>query len=67
MQYTEQDLIEMFEEMAAIREYDGQMPRQEAERAAYFDLRRLVGPSVPMPEWVMEKAKLRMESNSGTT
>lgn len=64
---TDEHLIELFEERAAIMEFCAGMPRQEAERAAYFDLRRLVGKEVPMPEYVREKARLRMESNSGTT
>ena len=35
-----EDLRVAFTERAAIREYDGGQPRQDAERAAYFEVRR---------------------------
>lgn len=41
--WTEAELIELYDEMAAIREYDGGMERREAEQAAYWEFRRLVG------------------------
>ena len=48
--YTEEELVERWEEIAAIREFDGEMTRQAAERAALFDLRREVGMDVPVPK-----------------
>lgn len=39
-----QSFIEVFEERAAIMEYDGELPRHEAERAAW---ERVFGPAWP--------------------
>lgn len=50
MTYTEQELIEIFEERAAIRQYDGGMERKQAEQAAYFDWRKIVGKEVKVPD-----------------
>ena len=50
MQYTEAELIELWHERAAIREYDGGLDRERAEEAAYYDLRRIVGQGVAVPE-----------------
>jgi hypothetical protein len=52
MQYTESELIELWHERAAIREYDGGLDRERAEEAAYYDLRRIVGQGVAVPEVV---------------
>lgn len=46
MNYTEAELIEIFSERAAIREYDGLIERKQAEQAAYFDWRKIVGDKV---------------------
>ena len=54
--YTEAEHIEIYEERAAIREFDGQLSRQEAERLAYYDWRQLVGRKVPVPDWIRERA-----------
>ena len=51
--WTETELIELYEEMAAIREFDGGMDSREAEQAAYWDLRKLVGRE-RVPESVRE-------------
>ncbi len=51
---TDDQLTELFEERAAIRQYDGGMPRHEAEIAAYWDVRRQVGNGVPMPRAIQE-------------
>lgn len=56
--WTEQELIELFEEQAAIREYCGGMERQAAERAAYFDWRKIAGRRIVAPEWIQKKARL---------
>lgn len=56
MTYTEQELIEIFEERAAIREYEAGMSRSEAEKAAYFDWRKIVGDKVKVPEEIRKLA-----------
>lgn len=56
MQYTEADLIEIYEERAAIREYDGLMERRQAEQAAYFDWRKIVGNDVVVPDHIRKLA-----------
>lgn len=55
---VETELIEIYEERAAIREYDGGLPRPEAERAAYFDWRRIVGRGIAAPDYIIERARL---------
>lgn len=40
---TDEQLIELFEERAAIREFDGKLSRVDAELGAYGELRKLVG------------------------
>jgi hypothetical protein len=57
---TERDLIELYEERAAILEYDGGLPRHIAEQQAYWQWRRMVG-RCKAPQQVIdtvEKAKL---------
>lgn len=43
------DLRMMFEERAAICEYDGNLPRPEAERIAFHELRIAVGDANAIP------------------
>ena len=40
---TDEQLIELFNERAAIIEYDGKRSRVDAELAAYGEMRKLVG------------------------
>jgi hypothetical protein len=54
MTWPERDLIELYEERAAILEYDAQLPRKEAEKQAYWQWRQLVGQGVPAPKQVQE-------------
>lgn len=68
---TDADLIELYEERCSILEFDGKTDaeltamnenerkrwRRDCERAAYFDLRRLVG-NVPVPEVIRERVRL---------
>lgn len=54
--YTEAEHIELYEERAAIREHDGGMRRSEAEQAAYYDWRAIVGRGAETPEWIRERA-----------
>lgn len=51
--YTPAELIELFNERAAVREYDGGMRRKEAEQAAYWDVKKLVG-EVKLPREIFE-------------
>lgn len=67
---TDDELTELFDERAAIREFDGvtsseldrmtesqrELHRRAAEQAAYWDLRKLLG-DVKLPEAIKEKAR----------
>ena len=52
-----QALIEAYEERAAIMEYEANMPRKQAERAAYYDWRKQF-PKVIVPVAIREKLRL---------
>lgn len=54
--YTEEELIELYEERAAIMEFDGGLTREKAEQAAYWDWRKQVG-SVVVPAVIRDKAR----------
>jgi len=68
--YTDCELIELFDERAGIREFDGLMSleldrmtptqrdlhRRAAEQAAYWDLRKMLG-DVKLPEEILDKAR----------
>jgi len=41
------DLIELFQERAAIMEYDGKLERSKAEWLAFVEMRRLYGRDLP--------------------
>ena len=47
------DLLELFNERASILQYDAGLPREEAEKRAYFELRRIYGREA-IPEEVKE-------------
>lgn len=49
---SDQELIEAFEERAAIMEFDGGLTRAEAEQAAYMELVRKLGFGVEFPEQI---------------
>ena len=69
-QMTDDELTELFDERAGIREFDGLTAteldrmtsaqrdphRRAAEQAAYWDLRKLLG-DVKLPEAILEKAR----------
>jgi hypothetical protein len=69
-EYTEDELIELWEERAAMREFDGltlleydlltpdqrALHRRASEQAAYYDLRKLVG-NIPLPQVILDKAR----------
>ncbi|MCR9295432.1 MAG: hypothetical protein NXI32_22165 [bacterium] len=48
--YTDQELIEMFEERAAIREYDANFSREVAEKIALADMRKMFGKDFQLPQ-----------------
>ena len=50
---TERDLVELYEERAAILEYDGGLPRHIAEQKAYWHWRQMVGQGVKAPEAII--------------
>jgi len=54
---TDEELIFLWQERSAIMEIDGGLDRKTAERAAYFDLRRLIG-SVPVPQVIRDAVRL---------
>jgi len=68
--YTDAEIIELYDERAAIREYDGMtcfelerstdaqrtMHRRAAEQAAYWDLKKLLG-DVKLSAAILEMAR----------
>jgi hypothetical protein len=40
---TDEDLTELWNERAAIQQHDGKLPKEEAERRAYLELKRTHG------------------------
>ena len=56
-EYTEVELIERYEEIAAIMEHDGGMTRESAENAAYYEWRKIVGREVVVPEVIRERVR----------
>lgn len=50
MDWSEEAILELWNERAAIREFDGGLNRTAAERAAYFDLKRLVPGTFVVPD-----------------
>jgi len=55
--WTQDELVELWAERAAIRQYDGGLDQRTAERAAYFDWRVLVGRGIAAPEYIIERAR----------
>lgn len=55
--YTEAELIEAYEERAAVREFDGGMPRRLAEQKAYWDWRKQF-PHVVVPQKIQDIARM---------
>ena len=55
------DHLELFHERAAIREYDGGLPRAEAERLAYLELRNKYGREA-IPNEVVEIVKRSLKT-----
>jgi hypothetical protein len=61
--YTEADLIELWEERAAIREFDGGMTREAAEQAAYWEWRKRFG-KVKVPDVIRESVSKHFKGNT---
>lgn len=56
--YTDQELLELWEERAAVGEFDGGLSRQQSERRATHEIyRSLSRGSRPLPGWL--KAKMQ--------
>ena len=53
----EEQILELWNERAAIMEFEANMTRTQAERAAYYDLRKVLGRFV-VPDVIREKLKL---------
>ena len=47
---TDEQVIELWEERAAIIEFDGKQPRRDAERRAYAQIKREHRPNEKMPD-----------------
>lgn len=62
----EEHIIFLFEERCSIMEYDGNMRRDLAERAAYFDLRKVLG-KFDVPEVIREKVRLSVKEEKNAT
>ena len=62
---SEQELVELFEERAAIMEYEGGLTRKQAERADYYDWRKQF-PGVVVPEQIRSKVRLSEKNNEST-
>jgi hypothetical protein len=65
-EWTEEAIIELWNERAAIREHEGGLSRTAAERAAYFDLKRLVPVPFVVPDVIKEAMRLTTPSAGGS-
>jgi hypothetical protein len=54
---TEAELIERYEEIAAIMHFDGGLSVESAENAAYYEWRKIVGRQVVVPEVIRDKVR----------
>ena len=63
MEWTKTELLELYHERCAIREFGGGMTRAEAEEAAYYAWRKLVGPDIETPEEI--RASVRKFRTTG--
>ena len=63
--WTEQELIELWEERAAIMQHDAGMSKRAADRAAYWDWRAIVGRDVAVPQEIQEKVTLFRDMKDG--
>jgi hypothetical protein len=61
---TDRDLIELYEERAAILEHDGGLPRHLAEQKAYWQWRQIVG-KCKAPQHVIDTVERAKRQQSG--
>lgn len=54
---SDDEIIELWEERAAIIEYEGKQPRRDAERRACVQVKRVHRPNEKMPEATMQWQK----------
>ena len=54
---TEAELIEIYEERAAIMHFDGGLSIEAAENAAYYEWRKTVGREVVVPEVIRDRVR----------
>lgn len=60
---TDEEVVELWNERAAIMEFDGRLARADAERRAYCQVKRVHRPNSKMPEETAVWSKrLRVES-----
>jgi len=60
---TNADLLELFTERAASREYDGGATREHSENRALIDVRRITG---ELPRWLVEHVeRIQSERKDG--
>lgn len=51
---SDEDILELFTERAAIREHDGGASREHAEQRALVDVKRILGEA---PEWLRNRVE----------
>ena len=54
---TDDEIIELWLERSALMEFDGGLTREKADRAAYHDIRRLIG-NVPVPKVIRDAVRV---------
>jgi hypothetical protein len=54
---TDEHILELWHERAAIMEHDGGLSRKEAERRAYWEIRKLIG-KAPVPKEIRDAARV---------
>jgi hypothetical protein len=61
--WSEEELTELYFERCAIREYDGGMTREAAEKAAYWEWRKRFG-KVKVPDVIREAVSKYFKGNT---
>lgn len=52
--YTESEMIELWEERSAVYEYDGMLDRKDAQYRAAVDVKRMLGK--PLPQRIIDQS-----------
>lgn len=55
--WTDEEIMELYLERCAIREYVGEIRRDEAQRLAYYDVRNLLGRGWKIPDAIVKIVK----------